>query len=95
MALPRPTAQPQITGTAGDLDQEYSSPNSSRLLLQISNQAVYITFFNGSWGVPEYYLPTMGVLFRSFERFKVRAAIPLANVPAGQGQAYVSLTACQ
>lgn len=82
--------------TAPDIDQEILCPQCNRLTFMISNQAVYITFGQGTpmalYGLAEVYLPTVGQLIRQFDAFKIRAYTPAAKLPAGATQARVQLT---
>jgi hypothetical protein len=53
-----------------------SCAGCTRLLVQISNAAVYIQFGTGiggiQWGVEEPYLPLVGGITRSFDAVRVR-----------------------
>lgn len=94
-------AYPPYTGTAPDTDTEIICPGCTRLLVQITNQQVVITFgqspasmpqaYPPIYGSPEPFLPLVGEIVRPFDAFKIRALIPAADLPAGQNQAYVSL----
>ena len=90
---------PPFTGTAPDSDTVVICPGASRLLIQVANQPVLITFGHGPAGAvmwepyAEPYQPTIGSLSREFDAFKVRAQIPKAQLPPGALQAYVNLTA--
>lgn len=87
---------PTLDITAPDNDKEVLCPGCNRLTIQVSNQAVYITFGHGlpmaMYDQPEVYLPSTGQIGRLFDSFKVRAYTPAANLPAGATQARVLLT---
>lgn len=82
--------------TAPDADKEILCPQCNRLTFMISNQAVYITFGQGTpmaiYGTPEPYLPSVGQLIRQFDAYKIRAYTPAGSLPVGATQARVQLT---
>jgi hypothetical protein len=88
----------QFVGTVPDADLETICSGANRLTLQVTNQAIYITFGVGPQGAvrydlkPELYLPVTGQIARPFDAFKVRAFTPAAQLPAGATQAFASLT---
>lgn len=84
--------------TAPDADAEVICLGARRLTLQISNNAIFITFGHGPGQgaiqyepTPELYLPVVGSITRPFDAFKIRAQTPLAQLPAGAQQAYAVL----
>lgn len=87
---------PAVDITAPDSDRETFCTGAKRLTIQISNQAVLITFGRGTppiYDQPEPYLPVVGQIapVGGFDAFKVRAKIPAAQLPAGATQAHVTL----
>lgn len=92
-------AYPIVDGTAPDADVQIDCPGARRLTIQVSNQAVYLTFgtseapgrppvFDEN---PEPYQPVTGEIVRDFDALKYRAYTPAASLPAGSTQAYVRL----
>jgi hypothetical protein len=85
-------------GTAPDTDTEVICYGARRMTIQISNQAIYVTFGRGPAGAvvyevtPELYLPVVGSITRHFDAFKVRAQTPAAQLPAGATPAFAVLT---
>jgi hypothetical protein len=86
---------PTLDITAPDADKEVLCPGCNRLSVQVSNQAVYITFGAGTpmaiYEPAEVFLPVIGNVLRNFDAFKVRAYTPAASLPAGATQARVQL----
>jgi hypothetical protein len=84
---------PVVNQTAPDTPGTVLCPGCVKLVLQISNQAVLITFGQGAgqplWGDPEPYLPVVGVLAQEFDAFKFQAFTPVAQLPPGATQAYI------
>jgi hypothetical protein len=86
---------PVIDQTAPDQPQTVLCPGCVKLIIQISNQPIYITFGNGIptpvWEDSEPYLPLVGSLVRGFDAFQFKAYTPAAQLPAGATQANVKL----
>lgn len=87
-----------FTGLAPDTDKEIVCWGATRMQMQVTNQAVLITFGQGPRGavfyelVPEQYAPVIGLVVRAFDAFKIRAAVPAAQLPSGASPAFVVLT---
>ena len=89
-----PVTYGAVDMTAPDHDHEVLCKGCRRLTIQISNQAVYLTFGQGvppEYGQPEPYLPAVGQILRDFDALMVRAYTPAASLPAGAQQAQVKL----
>lgn len=97
IGAPANSPLPKFQGTAPDKDAEVVCYGARRLTIQISNQAVLITFGQARGGAiiyeasPELYQPVTGSVTRPFDAFKVRANVPAAQLPAGALQAFAVL----
>lgn len=94
MSFILPSGYPAVDQVAPDNDKEIICRGCTRLTVQISNQAVILTFGVGDppiYGMPEPYLPAVGEIPIEFDAVKFRAYTPAAQLPPGSQQANIKL----
>lgn len=75
------------------------SPTAARFNLKIANQAIYVQLGDASHGVAiswrfeEFFTPGFYSLDHNADAIQIRAAIPAAQIPTGQVQAQVTVSA--